>query len=154
MALNGEDLSCYCAPALGGILEQRDPSRLSVPWRGTLAACSLATASHQKCADVSGMCGLVRGRTYIRRDFWIELPSAGAYRLAAPGAIRCSNKISPVTLRKCPNDHQLTDKAYLSDIRVTNISESFTHKMAAKTSWHRYGTKLLHCHHIAPAPSE
>jgi len=23
---------------------------------------------------------------------------------------------------------------------------SFTHKMAAKISWHRYGTKLRHCH--------
>jgi len=38
--------------------------RLSVPWRsclgiGTLAACSLATAGHQRCAD----CGPVRGRT-------------------------------------------------------------------------------------------
>jgi len=28
--------------------------------------------------------------------------------------------------------------------RVTNISKSFTHKMAVKTSWHRYGTNLLH----------
>jgi len=34
----------------------------------------------------------------------------------------------------------------LCDSRVTNISKSFTHKMAAKTSWHRYGTKLRHCH--------
>jgi len=32
------------------------------------------------------------------------------------------------------------------DIRVTNISKSFTYKMAAETSWHRYGTKLRHCH--------
>jgi len=37
--------------------------RLSVPWRsclgvGTLAACSLATAGQQRCAD----CGPVRGR--------------------------------------------------------------------------------------------
>ena len=37
-------------------------------------------------------------------------------------------------------------KRNLSDSRVTNISKSFTHKMAAKTSWHRYGTKLRHCH--------
>jgi len=37
-------------------------------------------------------------------------------------------------------------KTYLSDSRVTNISKSFTHKMAVKTSWHRYGTKLHHCH--------
>ena len=36
----------------------------------------------------------------------------------------------------------------LSDRRVTNISKSFTHKMAAKTSWHRYGTKLRHCHPV------
>ena len=33
----------------------------------------------------------------------------------------------------------------LSDNRVTNMSKSFAHKMAAKTSWHRYGTKLRHC---------
>jgi len=31
----------------------------------------------------------------------------------------------------------LPTKAYLSDITVTNISKSFTHKMAAETSWHR-----------------
>ena len=38
------------------------------------------------------------------------------------------------------------NKAYLSGITVRNIYESFTHKMAAKTSWHRYGTKLRHCY--------
>ena len=32
-----------------------------------------------------------------------------------------------------------------SDIIASNISKSFTYKMAAKTSWHRYGTKLRHC---------
>ena len=37
-------------------------------------------------------------------------------------------------------------KRVLSDSRVTNISKSFTHKMAVKTSWRRYGTKLRHCH--------
>ena len=42
--------------------------------------------------------------------------------------------------------YRLTNKAYLSTITVTNISRSFTHKMAAKTSWHRYGTKLRHRH--------
>ena len=36
--------------------------------------------------------------------------------------------------------------AYLSDNRVTNISKSFTHKMAAKTNWHRYGIKLGRYH--------
>jgi len=35
---------------------------------------------------------------------------------------------------------------YLSDIRVTNISKNLTYKMAAETNWHRYGTKLRHCH--------
>ena len=42
----------------------------------------------------------------------------------------------------------LTKKANLSDSRVTNISNSFTHKMAAKISWHRYGTTLRHCHPV------
>ena len=30
--------------------------------------------------------------------------------------------------------------------QIANISQSITHKMVAKTSWHRYGTKLRHCH--------
>jgi len=46
------------------------------------------------------------------------------------------------------HDHQPADKAYLNDIRVTNMSKSFSHKMAAETSWHRYGTKLRHCHPV------
>jgi len=37
------------------------------------------------------------------------------------------------------------NKAYLGDITATNIYKRFTHKMAAKTSWHRCGTKLRHC---------
>ena len=39
----------------------------------------------------------------------------------------------------------LPTKRILIAITVTNISKSFTYKMAAKTSWHRYGTKLRHC---------
>jgi len=39
-------------------------------------------------------------------------------------------------------------QSFLSNTTVTNISKSFTHKMVAKTSWHRYGTKLCHCHPI------
>jgi len=31
-------------------------------------------------------------------------------------------------------------------ITVTNISQIFTYKMAAKINWHRYRTKLRHCH--------
>jgi len=42
----------------------------------------------------------------------------------------------------------LPKKAYLSDNTMTNISESFTHKMAAKTGWHRYESKLRHCHPV------
>ena len=30
--------------------------------------------------------------------------------------------------------------------QIANISQSITHKMVAKTSWHRCGTKLHHCH--------
>ena len=56
------------------------------------------------------------------------------------------NKIQSIGLRKYPYEHQLANKAYLSDITVANISESFTHKTAAKTSWHRYESKLRHCH--------
>ena len=39
-----------------------------------------------------------------------------------------------------------TNKAYLSAITVTNISKSFTHKMAAIINWYRYGTKLRYCY--------
>jgi len=56
--------SAHYAPALGGILEQRDPSvclshGAAAYAIGTLAACSLAIAGYQRCAD----CGPVRGRT-------------------------------------------------------------------------------------------
>ena len=32
-------------------------------------------------------------------------------------------------------------KAYLSAVTVTSIVKRFTYKMAAKASWHKYGTK-------------
>jgi len=41
-------------------------------------------------------------------------------------------KIESLSLRKCPCDRQITNKTYLSDITVANISHSFTYKMAAK----------------------
>ena len=59
---------------------------------------------------------------------------------------RYSNKIESSDLRQCRYDHQLTNKAYLSGNTVRNIYESFTHKMAAKKSWRRYGTTLRHWH--------
>jgi len=43
---------------------------------------------------------------------------------------------------------KLPTKRILSDIRATNISKSFTHKMAAETSWRGYGTKLRQCRPI------
>jgi len=50
------------------------------------------------------------------------------------------------------NVHMITDlglptkrRPNLSAIKVTNISQSFTYKMAAKENWHKYGTKLRHC---------
>jgi len=43
-------------------------------------------------------------------------------------------------------DHYLANEAHFSDITLTNISASFTYKMAAKINRHRYGTKLRHCH--------
>ena len=49
---------------------------------------------------------------------------------------------------ECPHDHQPADKAYLSDITAANISKSSIHKMAVKTSRHRYGTQLHHCRPI------
>ena len=47
-----------------------------------------------------------------------------------------SNDLRQFAYRKLNIHSKLTDKAYLSDITARNISESFTHKMAAKkTSW-------------------
>jgi len=46
----------------------------------------------------------------------------------------------------CSYDHELTNKAYLSAITVAYIYQSFAYKTAAKIDWHRYGTKLRHCH--------
>ena len=63
-------------------------------------------------------------------------------------------KIYHVIQIKCAHDHQPTDKAYISDITVTDISKSFTHKMAANTSWHRYRTTLRHCHPTYRAGNE
>ena len=37
----------------------------------------------------------------------------------------------------------MIEKSYSSDNRVRNISKSFAHKMAAKTSWHRCETDYV-----------
>jgi len=53
-----------------------------------------------------------------------------------------SNKNESVSLRECPYDHRLTNKAYISAITLTKISQSFTYQMAAEINRHRYGTEL------------
>ena len=45
-------------------------------------------------------------------------------------------KFDRLAKEKCPHDRKSVFK--LSDHRVTNISNSFNRKMAAKTSWHRH----------------
>ena len=87
--------ACYAPAVQGSVKRYRDPSvclshgaaalGAQLPQSvGTLAACSLPTAGHQRCAD----CGSVRGRTQIRRES--NCHRRTAYRLAAPGAITCS----------------------------------------------------------------
>jgi len=56
-----------------------------------------------------------------------------------------SNKIQPVSFKNVHMIINLLTKRILISITLKNISKSFTYKMAAKTSWHRYGTKLRHC---------
>ena len=55
-----------------------------------------------------------------------------------------SNKIESVIYEYV---HVIIDllKPYLRYNTVANISKSFTYKMAAKTSWHRYKTNLRYC---------
>jgi len=43
-----------------------------------------------------------------------------------------SDKTESVSLSKCPCDHRLNNKAYLSAITVTNISQSFDLKDGGK----------------------
>jgi len=56
-----------------------------------------------------------------------------------------SHKIESLIYENVIMITSFTNKAYLSLITVTSIFQSFTYKMAAKTSWHRYRTKLRHC---------
>ena len=42
-------------------------------------------------------------------------------------------------------DHWLDNKAHFSDVTVANVSESFTHKMAAKASWYRNYVTVTLC---------
>jgi len=58
---------------------------------------------------------------------------------------RYLNTIQSVDLLKCPYVHWLANKAYFSEITVKNISQSFTHKMAAKASWNRNYVTVTLC---------
>jgi len=60
-------------------------------------------------------------------------------------ALSCySNKIESVSLRKCPYDHRLTNKAYLSAITATNISKSFYPQDGGKNQLaYRYGRNCV-----------
>ena len=77
----------------------------------------------------------------------VETPSRDVQRYRMITASRSTGshyKIVSVSLRKWPHAHGFTNKAYLSAIKATNISKSFTYKMAPKLNLHRYGTKSRH----------
>ena len=59
---------------------------------------------------------------------------------------RHSNKTESVSLRKCPYDHRLTNKAYLSVITVTNIYQEFYLQDGGKNQLAWIWNKLRHCH--------
>ena len=68
----------------------------------------------------------------------------------------CSDKNESVSLRKCPRDRWLTNRAYLSAVsQRRTFLRVFTYKMAAKINWHNiaqnYVTDTL-C--IAPDASD
>jgi len=56
-----------------------------------------------------------------------------------------SNKMESISFRKCPHDHRLTSKAYLSAVAVSDIYRSFYLQDGDKNQLRRYGTKLRHC---------
>jgi len=51
------------------------------------------------------------------------------------------SKFNPLVYKKC----LYANKAYFSDITVSNISQSLTHKMAAKASWCRNYVTVTLC---------
>ena len=92
--------------------------------------------------------------TLLQTDNHASTPPLSFLQAGCPSC-RPTNSVKAVKAIKCnqlilKNVRMITNlathKAKLSDTRVTNISEGFTHKTAAITSWHRYGTKLRHCH--------
>ena len=108
------------------LLEQETVSGSGICW----AICKSAPRSRQTTTQVP------HHSVFYRPD---ALPAAQPQRQSH------SNKIQPVSLSKMSIWSLTYWKSSDIDSRVTNISKSFTYKMAAKTSWHRYGTKLRHC---------
>jgi len=101
----GTRCSCHLlvCPAVGaGAVFRNSPIRPSVcPMAqlpiGMLVACSLATAGRQRCAD----CGLVRGRTLIRRDFCHRRTAMGGEHIVSPPPVAipcfvCSYHLIPL----------------------------------------------------------
>ena len=56
-----------------------------------------------------------------------------------------SNEMESISFRKCPHDHRLTSKAYLSAVAVSDIYRSFYLQDGGKNQLRRCGTKLRHC---------
>ena len=63
-------------------------------------------------------------------------------------------KLNWISLRKCPYDHWLTNKACMALLQWQTFLRVFTYKMAAKINWYRYGTKLRHCQPMYYRPLE
>jgi len=60
---------------------------------------------------------------------------------------------SPLFKKICIRSLVCQQQVYLSYIKATVISQSFTHNMAVRTSRHRYGRKLRRCHPMYTALS-
>ena len=73
-----------------------------------------------------------------RRSVFLQAGCPSCCPTNSVKALTCScysNKIPQLYLGKYPYYHRLTNKAYLSAIKVTNICQSSTYKMAAKINW-------------------
>jgi len=84
----------YYAPAIAGIKRYRDPpvclSQHRLQQAGCVAQLPRLSARWLPAASrPPEMCGLRNGPGTDVNPPRVELPSAGAYRLAAPGAITC-----------------------------------------------------------------
>ena len=89
----------------------------------------------------------------LRRRRCCAPASAAVGRYLLPHSAQQQTRRTPLMERwdrqtDKPTPDRYIPLRYLSDITVANIAGSFTHKMAAKTSWHRYESNLRHCHRM------